>query len=96
MEQKNNKMIEREQNNNDGGVVVTDMLANLCTELAVLFRSLSRITQTCLGLKEQLSNSTTSYQQPTTSRIIPEGDCHVKSQSDKSEAVNSKVVNHNN
>ena len=77
------------------GVIITDMLANLCTELAMLFKSLSRITQTCLGLKEHLYSPTTSFQQPSTSQIIPSGDCHVKRKSETSEAVNSKVVNPN-
>lgn len=35
-------------------IMVTDLLANLCTELASVFSSLSRITKTCLGLKDQL------------------------------------------
>lgn len=38
------------------GVMITDSLATLCTELATLFSSLSNITRTCLGIREHLGN----------------------------------------
>ena len=46
------------KNNNVGreGIMITDSLATLCTELATLFSSLSNITRTCLGIKEHLGN----------------------------------------
>lgn len=49
MKEKNLEKKERE-----GIVITTDLLANLCTELAVVFKSLSKIARTCLGLKDQL------------------------------------------
>lgn len=50
MYNKKNQLTERE------GVMITDMISDLCLQLATLFSSLSSITRTCIGLKEQLGN----------------------------------------
>lgn len=76
-----------QQKSSEGGfevqreVMVTDMIANLCIELATVFKAISRITKTCIGLKEQLvqtsgTSQTTplSHSQNTTSLAQPDGD----------------------
>lgn len=51
---------KRTNNKKEEEVMVTDLLANLCTELATMFYSLSRITKVCLGLKDQLTTQSLS------------------------------------
>lgn len=56
MNKKTTNLAERD------GIMVTDMLSELCYQLATLFSSLSNITKTCMGLKDQLRNMSSEEQ----------------------------------